>query len=200
MVSNTRIILNGGAFNGFFHFRGFINCKSEEFFFHFCPFLFYIKHPRNTKGMDSSITKVDSDGTPLCPLTQEPFLPDGSCKGKTRSFRLKYICPKSIRVGSNFKCLCETPCKPTKSTVTCYKYPHKDFRLYPGIQRCSQEWEETYKHRATIERTLASLKRILLLRHQGLLIPQACAPTYTWLQLQSSSLLLSLMLSTNPST
>jgi hypothetical protein len=111
---------------------------------------------RNTKNPDIS---VDEDGTPLCPKDKTPFLPDGSCKGKERSFRLKYICPKSIRAGKNFTCLCEEPCRPSKSTITSYKYPDKDFRLYPGIQRCSEEWEQTYKHRAIIERELASFKK-----------------------------------------
>ena len=149
--SKFKYFLADSEFDSYDNFGFLKSCNFDK--------VFIPLNPRNSKGMDSSIQKVDSDGTPLCPLTQDPFLPDGSCKGKTRSFRLKYICPKSVRVGSNYKCLCETPCKPTKSTVTCYKYPHKDFRLYPGIQRCSQEWEETYKHRAAIERTLASLKK-----------------------------------------
>lgn len=83
---------------------------------------------------------------------------DGSCKGKNRSFRLKYVCPKSIRIKSNWVCQCQTPCRETKSTITTYKYPDKDFRLYPGIQRYSQEWYETYKNRACIERELSCIK------------------------------------------
>lgn len=113
-------------------------------------------NPRNTKNQAPD---VDKDGTPLCPIDKTEFLPDGSCKGKGRSFRLKYICPKSVRVKSNYICLCENPCRPTKSTVTSYKYPDKDFRLYPGIQRNSEEWEQTYKHRAVIERELSSFKK-----------------------------------------
>ena len=113
-------------------------------------------NPRNTKNPDMG---VDEDGTPLCPKDKTAFVSDGSCKGKGRSFRLKYICPKSVRVKNNYICLCENPCRPTKSTVTSYKYPDKNFRLYPGIQRCSEEWVKTYKHRAVIERELASLKK-----------------------------------------
>lgn len=39
-----------------------------------------------------------------------------------------------------------------------YVYPDKDFRLYPGVQRNSSEWDETYPIRASIERCLASFK------------------------------------------
>lgn len=39
-----------------------------------------------------------------------------------------------------------------------YVYPDKDFRLYPGVQRNSNEWDDEYHNRACIERTLASLK------------------------------------------
>lgn len=115
--------------------------------------------PLNSRNTKNPELDVNEEGTPLCPIDKTEFLPDGSCKGKGRSFRLKYICPKSVRIKKNFKCLCQTPCRPTKSTVTSYKYPHKDFRLYPGIQRCSDEWHQTYKHRAVIERELASFKK-----------------------------------------
>jgi len=39
-----------------------------------------------------------------------------------------------------------------------YVYPDKDFRLYPGVQRNSKEWENEYPVRACIERTLSSFK------------------------------------------
>jgi hypothetical protein len=39
-----------------------------------------------------------------------------------------------------------------------YVYPDKDFRLYPGVQRNSQEWDEVYPSRACIERTISSVK------------------------------------------
>lgn len=115
--------------------------------------------PLNLRNTKNPALDVNEEGTPLCPIDKTEFLPDGSCKGKGRSFRLKYICPKSKKVKRNFVCLCDTPCRPTKSTVTAYKYPDKDFRLYPGIQRCSQEWLQTYKIRAVIEREISSLKK-----------------------------------------
>jgi len=103
--------------------------------------------------------EIDCEGTPLCPLSKEPFKSDGSCKGKNRSLRLKYVCPKSVKKGKNFITTCETPCRDVKSTVTTYKYPDKDFRLYPGVQRNSEEWRTTYKKRTIIEREISSLKK-----------------------------------------
>lgn len=116
--------------------------------------------PMNRRNSATSIhTDIDIEGTPLCPLTKEPFKPDGSCKGKNRSLRLKYVCPKSIKKGKNFTTTCKTPCRDVKSTVTTYKYPNKDFRLYPGVPRNSEEWKTTYKKRTFIEREISSLKK-----------------------------------------
>ena len=39
-----------------------------------------------------------------------------------------------------------------------YVYPDKDFRLYPGIQRNSDEWAKTYKIRTIIEREISCFK------------------------------------------
>lgn len=39
-----------------------------------------------------------------------------------------------------------------------YVYPDKNFRLYPGAQRNSKECDENYKIRASIERSISSLK------------------------------------------
>lgn len=144
----------------FTHFLGDAEFDSYDNFgfLKHCGFekVFIPINPRNTQNPQMD---VNEEGTPLCPIDKTEFLPDGSCKGKGRSFRLKYVCPKSVRVKRNYICLCKTPCRPTKSTVTSYKYPNQDFRLYPGIQRCSGEWVLTYKHRSVIERELSSLKK-----------------------------------------
>lgn len=145
---NFSHFLGDSEFDSYDNFGFLKHCGFEKVFI-----------PLNLRNTRNPQLDVNDDGTPLCPIDKTEFLPDGSCKGKGRSFRLKYICPKSKRVKRNLVCLCETPCRPTKSTVTSYKYPHKDFRLYPGIQRCSEEWTSTYKVRTVIERELASLKK-----------------------------------------
>ena len=39
-----------------------------------------------------------------------------------------------------------------------YTYPDKDFRLYPGIPRNTEHWDNLYRHRVVIERTINLLK------------------------------------------
>jgi hypothetical protein len=116
---------------------------------------------RNSSPNTNSLIPTNEEGTPLCPKNKEPFLPDGSCKGKNRSFRLKYVCPKSLKLkgSSSWTSTCQDKCRETNSTVTSYKYPSKDFRLYPGIHRNSEEWSETYKTRTIVEREISSLKK-----------------------------------------
>lgn len=146
-----KCFLGDSEFDSYDNFGFLKSCGFEK--------VFIPINPRNTKKSDPTSVAVDCEGTPICPLDKTKFSPDGSCKGKNRSFRLKYVCPKSVRIKSNWKSQCETPCRETKSTVTIYKYPDKDFRLYPGIQRCSDEWYKTYRLRTTIERELASMKK-----------------------------------------
>lgn len=115
---------------------------------------------RNSSKTNGCIIPTNTKGTPLCPLDGSEFIPKGPVKGKNRSFRLKYICPKSFRIkGTNkYSHTCSEPCRQTNSVVTEYKYPHKDFRLYPGVQRNSDEWVNSYKKRTCIERSIAYLK------------------------------------------
>ncbi|UZW14823.1 transposase [Clostridium pasteurianum] len=116
-------------------------------------------NPRNQANNKLNGLEYDIEGVPLCPLTKEQFKADGPCKGKNRSLRYKFTCPKSHR-DKKGKCYhtCEDPCTDSKSGRMTYVYPDKDFRLYPGVQRNSTEWDETYPTRASIERCLASLK------------------------------------------
>ncbi len=116
-------------------------------------------NPRNQANSKIGDLEYDIEGIPLCPLTKTPFKSEGSCKGKNRSLRFKFTCPKSHR-DKQGKCYhtCENPCTDKKSGRMTYVYPDKDFRLYPGVQRNSSEWDETYAIRACVERSIASFK------------------------------------------
>ena len=35
-----------------------------------------------------------------------------------------------------------------------YVYPEKNIRAYPGVERGSKEWDETYKIRANVEKSI----------------------------------------------
>lgn len=108
---------------------------------------------------DSNDISYDENGIPLCPKDSSlKFKSDGSCGGKNRSLRFKFICPKAKRKGKTLITTCENPCSNNKNAKSHYVYPDKDFRLYPGVLRNSDEWIKTYKIRTVIERSFASLK------------------------------------------
>jgi len=114
---------------------------------------------RNSKPQNAKIP-LSPDGIPVCPKDNDAlFKADGYCKSNNRSFRLKYVCPKSKRSrNSNWTSECEHKCRQTNSTVTSYVYPNGDFRLFSGVQRGSDEWSRLYKRRSVIERSISSLK------------------------------------------
>lgn len=39
-----------------------------------------------------------------------------------------------------------------------YIYPEKNLRAYPGVQRGSKEWEQTYKIRVNVEKSINHFK------------------------------------------
>jgi hypothetical protein len=116
-------------------------------------------NPRNQGNSKIGDLEYNTEGIPLCPLTKDPFKAEGSCRGKNRSLRFKFTCPKAHR-DKHGRCYhtCENPCTYKKSGRMTYVYPDKDFRLYPGVQRNSLEWDEVYSSRACIERTISSVK------------------------------------------
>lgn len=115
-------------------------------------------NPRNTKDNEKVDFHIDAEGIPHCPKDNTPFITDGSCNGSNRSFRLKYVCPQSVKINRAWTCTCDNKCRETKSTVTKYTYPAGDLRVFSGVQRGSDEWTGLYKTRSIIERSLSSLK------------------------------------------
>ena len=110
------------------------------------------------KSGKSSDTAFAADGTPICPVDQTPFRYAGECGGKQRSRRMKWICHKSIRSGNTRICTCEHPCTDSHYGKCVYTYPDKNFRLYPGIARGTEHWDNLYRHRVQIERTIHIFK------------------------------------------
>ena len=110
---------------------------------------------RNSKNSDASF---DEHGTPVCPLDKTPFSFLGKSGGENRSLRFKWVCSKSIPCGSTRICTCETPCTASSYGKCTYTYPDKNFRMYPGIPRNTEHWDNLYKHRVYIERTIFLLK------------------------------------------
>lgn len=121
--------------------------------------------PMNTRNSKNTNAEFDDNGTPICPIDGSPFTFLGESGGKNRSKRFKWVCPKSVHPkGSSTRvCTCENPCTSSSYGRCVYTYPDKDFRLYPGIPRGTEHWDNLYRHRVVIERTIHTMKDTFVL-------------------------------------
>lgn len=114
--------------------------------------------PLNARNSKASSASFDIQGTPVCPVDGTPFKCLGKSGGKNRSIRFKWVCHKSLPKGSKRICTCENPCTNSSYGKCVYTYPDKDFRFCPGIQRNTEHWDNLYRHRVTVERTINLMK------------------------------------------
>lgn len=113
-------------------------------------------NPRN----ESSLKKVGYNAYvyPTCPNNASLAMKYcGSTKEKGRADRIKWICPK-IHYHHGWVCDCDKPCSSAKKGRTTYTYETMDLRMFPGIQRDTKEWNDTYKIRAIVERAINHFK------------------------------------------
>ena len=88
---------------------------------------------------------------------------EGTAKRKNNLVRYKFVCPK-VKWIKNHKgkykrsCFCDNPCTGSSSGRMFYLYPQKNLRTYPGTIRGTDEWNETYKIRTTVERSIHHFK------------------------------------------
>lgn len=116
--------------------------------------------PLNLRCSSSKHADFDENGTPVCPKDKTPFTFLGVCGGKNRSKRFKWVCHKSAKMPKSSKraCSCDNPCTDSSYGRCVYTYPDKNLRLYPGIPRGTEHWNNLYRHRVLIERTICILK------------------------------------------
>ena len=116
--------------------------------------------------MDGVDYLFNENGVPCCP--HDPSLPmrrEGS-KSHLRSHlpTMKFVCPKmkwEYNPADKSKrrvCHCDNPCTPSSCGRMIYIYPEKNLRAYPGVERGSQEWENTYKIRVNVEKSINHFK------------------------------------------
>lgn len=124
-------------------------------------------NPRNSRGKQTPAgmtsqkplpVHFDKNGIPCCPLDDTPFISLGKSTGSHRSTRFKFVCHKSVPNGKTRTCTCENPCTESSYGRCTYTYPDKDFRMYPGILRGTDHWDNLYHHRVTVERTIDLFK------------------------------------------
>ncbi len=77
---------------------------------------------------------------------------------------LKLSGSKNASTGrSQRHCTCDDPCTASSCGRMVYIYPEKDLRAYPGAIRGTEEWNNTYKIRTTVERDINHIKDNLCL-------------------------------------
>ena len=119
--------------------------------------------PLNKRNGKSTATNFDEFGAPLCPVDGSKFICLGKSGGKHRSPRIKWVCRKSIAKGRTRRLICEQPCTTSKYGKCVYTYPNKNLRLYPGIERDTVHWDNLYRHRVCIERSINTIKETFML-------------------------------------
>ena len=105
-------------------------------------------------------------GIPCCPHDASlPMKREGS-KSHLRSKlpTLKFVCPKmkwewdSVAKKSRRICLCENPWTTSSCGRMIYIYPEKNLRAYPGVEHGSAQWDEIYKIRVNVEKSINHFK------------------------------------------
>lgn len=107
---------------------------------------------------------VNENGIPCCPNDASlPMKYEGITRNKNGIIRYKFICPKVKWPKHDDgkyrrKCLCEHPCTDSHGGRMFYVYPEKNLRAYPGTVRGTDDWNETYKTRGVVERSIHHFK------------------------------------------
>ena len=136
-------------------------------------FLFYDFHfskaliPYNPRN-ESTLKKVGYNeyGYPTCP--NDPSLAmkyHGVTKENGRADRIKWGCPM-MHYHHGWICDCKNPCSSAVKGRTTYTYENMELRMFPGIQRDSKEWNDTYKIRSIVERAINHFKINMCIANQ----------------------------------
>jgi hypothetical protein len=155
---NPSVFLGDSAFDSIDIYNELLGKDGLGFKKAFIP----LNSAHNLKYPDCPINK---DGVPCCP--KDSTLP---MKLETSESHLrcgiptfKFVCPKM----SWIKCedgkyrrrtTCENPCTDSLCGRMFYVYPEKNLRTFPGTVRGTKEWDDTYKIRGTVEKSINHFK------------------------------------------
>ena len=121
--------------------------------------------PLNVRAKIYNSYAVTENGIPCCPGDNTtPMKSQGVLTTKSGIKKFKFVCPKMIwdydpcTKRAHRKCTCENPCTTSKCGRMIYIYPEQDLRAYPGTLRGTEEWDNTYKIRTTVERSINHFK------------------------------------------
>ena len=127
--------------------------------------------PLNSRsGIKYPDCKVNADGIPCCPNDDTlPMKYESSSTRPNGIVRYKFVCPKIKYVYDKStrkchrECQCANPCTDSSCGRMIHIYPEKNLRAYPGVLRGTEEWDNTYKIRTTVERDINHMKDNLCL-------------------------------------
>jgi hypothetical protein len=114
-------------------------------------------NPRNESTLEG--VSYNIYGYPTCPNDSSLAMKlCGPTREKGRADRIKWICPKVHLTKGQRLCDCSNPCSTAKYGRTTYTYHNIEFRMFPGVQRDTDEWTSLYKIRTIIERSINHFK------------------------------------------
>jgi hypothetical protein len=122
--------------------------------------------PLNERShLENSDYIIDENGIPCCPNDSSlPMKPEGNTSHLRCGIpSLKFVCPKMNWVKGDDgkrkrKTFCDNPCTTSTCGRMVYIYPEKDLRAFPGSLRGSDDWNNTYKIRTSVERSISHFK------------------------------------------
>ena len=147
------------TYNIFIGDSAFDNYKTYPFLLNDCEFDKALIPLNERNKSDLPQPSYNENGWPMCPKDVSLAMEyNGHCNGKNRSPRDKWVCPKTHFENEKRVCHCEDPCTDSTYGRVTYTYPDQDLRTYPGLIRGTQEWEQLFKLRGSIEQTINYFK------------------------------------------
>jgi len=122
-----------------------------------------LKNKLKIEGVDYA---VNEEGIPCCPHDPSLLMKREGSKSHLRCGlpTMKFVCPKmkweydKTTKKSKRVCHCDSPCTPSSCGRMIYIYPEQNLRAYPGTIRGTDEWDNTYKIRVTVEKSINHFK------------------------------------------
>ncbi len=117
-------------------------------------------------SMNNADYTFNENDIPCCPHDSSlPMKREGSKSHlKSKLPTMKFVCPKMKweynrqNKSKRRVCHCDNPCTTSSYGRMIYVYPEKNFRAYPGVERGSKEWDDTYKIRVNVEKSINHFK------------------------------------------
>lgn len=158
---NPKTFLGDSAFDAIHLYKALLTGDTFGLGCHFSKAFIPLNARSSLQNADFTINEY---GIPCCP--NDPTLPmksENTSNLKNGVVRFKFVCPKMkwkfCADGKHRRVTdCANPCTPSKCGRMVYLYPEKDLRAFPGTVRGTHDWDNTYKIRTAVERSISLFK------------------------------------------